>query len=92
MHICLLPVEVLLDIFASIDPDRPGFDTNVSTVAVLARTCRKFKEPALDTLWKDVIGFKPLILCLPGGVRGKIISKETRPGFIKSQKQLKLVS
>ena len=83
MHICLLPVEVLLDIFASIDPDRPGFDTNVSTVAVLARTCRKFKEPALDALWKDVIGFKPLILCLPRGVRGRVISKE---GLKKSRK------
>ena len=91
MHICLLPVEVLLDIFASIDPDRLGSVTNMSTVAVLARTCRKFKEPALDTLWKDVTGFKPLILCLPGSVRGKT-RKETEPVFRKSQKQFKLVS
>jgi len=91
MHICLLPVEILLDIFASIDSGRRGWDTtrNMSTVAVLARTCRKFKEPALDTLWKDVTGFKPLILCLPGGVRGQIISKE---GLKNSQEQLKLVS
>jgi len=78
MHICLLPVEVLLDTFAFIDPG-PDFK---STVAVLARTCRKFKEPALDILWKDVSGFKPLFLCLPGGVRGRVIR----------QKQRKLVS
>ena len=89
MHICLLPVEVLLNIFASIDRDRPGSDPNVSTLAVLARTCRKFKEPALDTLWKDVIGFRPLILCLSRGVRGWVIS---RGGQKKTQKQLKLVS
>jgi len=73
MHICLLPVEILLDIFASIDLDSPDFE---STVAVLARTCRKFKEPALDILWRDVAGFKPLIPYLPSGVGGQIISKE----------------
>ncbi|KAG1857392.1 hypothetical protein DFJ58DRAFT_330906 [Suillus subalutaceus] len=45
-------------------------------LAVLARTCRKFKEPALDILWGRICGFKPLISCLPEGVsnrdRGKL--------------------
>lgn len=36
-----------------------------ATVALLARTCRIPKEPALDTLWKDISGFEPLIACLP---------------------------
>jgi len=89
MHICLLPIEVLLNIFTAIDPDRRGPVPNMSTLAVLARTCRTFKEPALDTLWKNVIGFKPLILCLRGCVRGQIIDEET---LKKSRKQLKLVS
>ncbi|KAG1808214.1 uncharacterized protein BJ212DRAFT_1281054 [Suillus subaureus] len=34
----------------------------------LARTCRTFKEPALDILWENIDGFEPLISCLPEGV------------------------
>ncbi|OAX39540.1 hypothetical protein K503DRAFT_689406 [Rhizopogon vinicolor AM-OR11-026] len=37
-------------------------------LAALARTCRAFKEPALDTLWKNIYGFEPLISSLPEGV------------------------
>ncbi|KAG1757077.1 hypothetical protein EDB19DRAFT_2019977 [Suillus lakei] len=68
MHVCLLPIEILLHIFAIYK------DWNAKhcvTLAALARTCRKFKEPALDILWKDINGFEPLILCLPEGVSNK---------------------
>ncbi|KAJ8582698.1 hypothetical protein M405DRAFT_776226, partial [Rhizopogon salebrosus TDB-379] len=71
MHICLLPIEILLHIFAIIN-DRGCYQArldSLATIAALARTCRTFKEPALDTLWKDMQGFKPLILCLPEGIR-----------------------
>jgi len=75
MHICLLPTETLFCIFTSI------FEAYVyrSTLAALARTCRTFKEPALDILWKDLSGFEPFILCLPESVRkrdvlGKLVS------------------
>ncbi|KAG1857393.1 hypothetical protein DFJ58DRAFT_913524 [Suillus subalutaceus] len=69
MHVYLLPTEILIYIFTVNDDEesynrRPFF----AQLAVLARTCRKFKEPALDILWKHVYGFKPLISCLPEGV------------------------
>ncbi|OAX33881.1 hypothetical protein K503DRAFT_486229 [Rhizopogon vinicolor AM-OR11-026] len=69
MHISLLPIDILLDIFETIyDPIQRK--DSLATIAALARTCKEFKEPALDSLWKDIHGFKPLILCLPEGVRG----------------------
>ncbi|KAG2338013.1 hypothetical protein BDR05DRAFT_1062970 [Suillus weaverae] len=58
MHLCLLPPEILLQIFSIHEFDQP-------TLASLARTCRTLKEPALDILWKYINGFKPLIVCLP---------------------------
>ncbi|OJA20410.1 hypothetical protein AZE42_07487 [Rhizopogon vesiculosus] len=67
MHICLLPTETLLDIFANIRGQR-GSSRGRATIAALARTCRKFKEPALDTLWEHTIGFEPFISCLPDDV------------------------
>ncbi|KAG2043676.1 hypothetical protein BDR03DRAFT_887419 [Suillus americanus] len=66
MHVCLLPPEILLHIF-SICRDCQLIRPHV-TLASLARTCRIFKEPALDILWENIDGFEPLISCLPGGV------------------------
>ncbi|OJA09364.1 hypothetical protein AZE42_08536, partial [Rhizopogon vesiculosus] len=60
--------EILLDIFeTAIDNNFKGRKSR-ATLAALARTCRTFKEPALDTLWKNINGFEPLISCLPEGV------------------------
>ncbi|KAG1734673.1 uncharacterized protein EDB91DRAFT_1348494 [Suillus paluster] len=61
MHVCLLPTEILLAIIEKYGPFSPA------TLAALARTSTTFKEPALDMLWKDIRGFKPLISCLPEG-------------------------
>ncbi|KAG2033852.1 hypothetical protein BDR03DRAFT_653547 [Suillus americanus] len=79
MHICLLPTEILLRIFTINIPESNIWIIPVlrAPLAVLAGTCRKFKEPALDILWGRIIGFKPLISCLPEGVcnrdrRGKL--------------------
>ncbi|KAF8549232.1 hypothetical protein OG21DRAFT_1421666 [Imleria badia] len=36
-----------------------------STLASLARTCRTFKEPALDELWGTLDDLSPLVRCLP---------------------------
>ncbi|KAG1848615.1 hypothetical protein C8R48DRAFT_614777, partial [Suillus tomentosus] len=33
--------------------------------ACLARTCKTFNEPALDTLWQDLDGLEPLLSCMP---------------------------
>ncbi|KAG1892339.1 hypothetical protein F4604DRAFT_1565242 [Suillus subluteus] len=67
MHICLLPTETLHHIFTTIYED--SIPISRATFAALARTCRTFKEPALDMLWKRLDGFESLILCLPESVR-----------------------
>ncbi|KAF8429864.1 hypothetical protein L210DRAFT_800958, partial [Boletus edulis BED1] len=35
------------------------------TLASLARTCRAFKEPALNLLWEEMLNLSPLAQCLP---------------------------
>jgi len=67
--ICLLPIEILTEIFAAIY-EKNSWTSPLPTFAALARTCRRFKEPALNALWKDMDDFMPLILCLPEDVRG----------------------
>ncbi|KAG1815521.1 uncharacterized protein BJ212DRAFT_1357095 [Suillus subaureus] len=91
MHICLLPTEILFRIFTTIYGDTTSmYEDSITisraTLATLARTCRTFKEPALDILWKHLDGFEPLVLCLPESVRnrdvqGKLTLK--RPPFIR---------
>ncbi|KAG1751340.1 uncharacterized protein EDB91DRAFT_601541 [Suillus paluster] len=72
--------DILLDIISIYEDYSP---VSCATLAALARTCRIFKEPALDTLWKDINGFKPLLSCLPEsvvytfGLRGMLML--TRP-------------
>jgi hypothetical protein len=70
MNICFLPIEVLVEVFVTIYEGYP-IRESLYTLAALARTCRTFKEPALNALWKNMNGFKPLILCLPEGVVGR---------------------
>ncbi|KAG1765313.1 hypothetical protein EDD22DRAFT_800785 [Suillus occidentalis] len=72
MHICLLPPEILLHVFAIYQEDSRG---SRATLASLARTCKTFKEPALDILWQALDELDPilscLVACLPAGVSGK---------------------
>ena len=37
----------------------------ISDLPALARTCRTYKEPALDILWSTLIDLSPLARCLP---------------------------
>jgi hypothetical protein len=79
-----LSTEILLHIFTiihEIKNPRAWGSVNIyrATIAALASTCRTFKDPALDVLWKDIEGFKPLLLCLPEGLvrkegNGKLVS------------------
>jgi hypothetical protein len=79
-----LPTEILLHIFTIIHEIKnprawDSANINRATIAALARTCRTFKDPALDVLWKDINGFKPLLLCLPEGLirregKGRLVS------------------
>ncbi|KAF8550069.1 hypothetical protein OG21DRAFT_1469182 [Imleria badia] len=56
MHHALEIQEILLNIFGHCHPD---------DLPSLARTCRGFKEPALDVLWEELDNLSPLVRCLP---------------------------
>ncbi|KAF8550691.1 hypothetical protein OG21DRAFT_1487585 [Imleria badia] len=61
MHHALQIQEILLNIFGySRDPSITS-----TNLPALARTCRAFKEPALDVLWKELHNPSPLAQCLP---------------------------
>ncbi|KAF8128657.1 hypothetical protein EV363DRAFT_1340269 [Boletus edulis] len=63
MHHALEIQEILLNIFGHcywlVDT------TGRPELASLARTCRAFKEPALDILWEEFYDLSPLTRCLP---------------------------
>ena len=52
--------EILLNIFAHCQR-RLGYWKFAADLAVLARTCRTFEEPALDVLWRELYGLSPLV-------------------------------
>ncbi|OAX38826.1 hypothetical protein K503DRAFT_132633 [Rhizopogon vinicolor AM-OR11-026] len=77
VHICLLPAEILLVIFTIIREEPRTHDSlKQKTIAALARTCRTFKEPALDVLWKNINGIKPLLSFLPEGVVTETVDRQ----------------
>ncbi|TFK55530.1 hypothetical protein OE88DRAFT_630514 [Heliocybe sulcata] len=53
MHRCLLIPELLSNIFE--------FQERKRELAILARTCRAFGDPALDVLWRDLSSLSTLI-------------------------------
>ena len=60
MHHALEIQEILLNVF----------DQCCSFhLPALARTCRAFKEPALDVLWENLDDLSPLVGCIPEGSR-----------------------
>ena len=71
MHHALEIQEILSNIFFYCSPVlspnlSPHFHKIVfPALAALARTCRAFKEPALDALWRELIDLSPLVRCLP---------------------------
>ena len=75
-HALQIP-EILLNIFSHCPP--PSRETPHSDLPALARTCRAFKEPALDLLWEELPDPSPLVQCLPGASRF-----ETIPDFNSS--------
>ncbi|OJA18954.1 hypothetical protein AZE42_06037 [Rhizopogon vesiculosus] len=91
----ILPTEVLFHIFTTIDGAGEGSRDqrreSRATIAAVARTCRAFKEPALDVLWKNIDGIKPLISRFPQGVVGKTAQGKLtlgRPPFAEEWKLL----
>ena len=67
MHRALQIEEVLSDIFHHFSPDIGILwrEETIPELAALARTCRAFKEPALDILWRVLHHLSPLLWCLP---------------------------
>ncbi|KAF8441649.1 hypothetical protein L210DRAFT_3537794 [Boletus edulis BED1] len=65
MHHTLQIQEILLNIFGHCCQYEFGVLHVSSGVAALARTCRAFKEPALDVLWEELIELSSLVCCIP---------------------------
>ncbi|KAI6132298.1 hypothetical protein EDD17DRAFT_285159 [Pisolithus thermaeus] len=70
MHPCLRITEILDLIISFMVDERihePGEVCGIrhQDIARLARTCKAFKDPALDVLWRTQPSLSPLIMCLP---------------------------
>lgn len=73
MHQALLVCEILLEIFKhvnDIDWQNPIMSYHEimslvrASLAALARTCKKFYEPAMNELWAGIHGLNPLLGCV----------------------------
>ncbi|KAI6115152.1 hypothetical protein EDD16DRAFT_1892797 [Pisolithus croceorrhizus] len=70
MHPCLRIAEIL-DLIISFMVDerihKPGEVCGIrhQDIERLARTCKAFRDPALDVLWRTQPSLSPLIMCLP---------------------------
>ena len=80
MHHALYLEEILLNIFGHCSPPESLHRLSqrrryTADLAVLARTCQTFKEPALNLLWKELVDLSPLARCLPEACRsfGKVL-------------------
>ncbi|KAJ7127285.1 hypothetical protein C8R43DRAFT_1240431 [Mycena crocata] len=61
--------EILDVIFSHLAycPSAPGwFGCGARDLAALARTCKTFRDPALDILWRRQDSLTPAVRCLPG--------------------------
>ncbi|KAF8555323.1 hypothetical protein OG21DRAFT_1507854 [Imleria badia] len=63
MHHALQIPEILLNICGHCH--LPSWHRDTPDLPALARTCRTFKEPALDVLWEALVDPSPLAKCLP---------------------------
>ncbi|KAI6142830.1 hypothetical protein BKA82DRAFT_532008 [Pisolithus tinctorius] len=65
MHACLGVLDFLHLIIGKVtDADNPILVAKTR----LARTCRVFMDPALDTLWRKQSSLSPLVMCLPSSL------------------------
>ncbi|KJA28045.1 hypothetical protein HYPSUDRAFT_62437 [Hypholoma sublateritium FD-334 SS-4] len=69
MHSALLIDEILRLVFSF------ASETGPSTLAVAARCCKAWRDPALDFLWNRLSCFKPFVLLFSGGsvVNGEFV-------------------
>jgi hypothetical protein len=62
--VCFLIPEIVCLICDQVQNLPDPRDSN-NSLAVLARTCRFFHEPAVSKLWYDLESLAPLIMCMP---------------------------
>ena len=73
MHHCLEVQELIALICALVpDGDIPT-TTDHRTLVTLARTCRKFKNPALDVLWRTQTSLAPIVNLFLAEGKGKTV-------------------
>ncbi|KAF8124959.1 hypothetical protein EV363DRAFT_1177295 [Boletus edulis] len=67
MHHALQIQEILLNIFGHCcqSSEVTGDLFLCSGFEALPRTCRAFKEPALDVLWEELFELSPIVRCVP---------------------------
>ncbi|KAF7973485.1 hypothetical protein HWV62_15098 [Athelia sp. TMB] len=63
MHRCLWISEIVANIANEIEQE--GWDEKCSTLAKLARTCRMFSEPSLNSLWRVQKTLVPVLRTMP---------------------------
>ena len=77
MHPCLLSLDIFsnildhaLTLVQDVDPFRSSnmYVPGNPTLASLARTCKAFMEPTLDTLWRSQVNLVPLVQTFPEDV------------------------
>ncbi|KAJ7042331.1 hypothetical protein C8F04DRAFT_1390734 [Mycena alexandri] len=71
MHAALEIPEIVQAVFGQIDHSPQsigGYDLDIRTLAVLARTCSAFCDPALDLLWAEQRDLGALMGCFPNGL------------------------
>ena len=66
VHRCLLVPELFGLVCGVLMHDyKTGPIQRSATLASLARTCRAFEGPALDVLWREIEGLRPLLCTMP---------------------------
>ena len=67
VHRCLLVPELFSLVCEALRHDRCDMRLRrrLATLASLARTCHAFEGPALDVLWREIEGLRPLLCTMP---------------------------
>ncbi|KAF8121708.1 hypothetical protein EV363DRAFT_1362970 [Boletus edulis] len=87
MHPALYVEEILLEIFGyCYDREEYTMCINKTDLPALARTCKAFRDPALDILWAELYSLAPLIRCLPGASK-QIVDNTTIYSLNRSLEQ-----
>ncbi|KAJ7172789.1 hypothetical protein C8R43DRAFT_1208810 [Mycena crocata] len=80
MHPCLQTLDTVAIVFSHLDPAQaPRYGCR--TLSALSRTCLRFRDPALDVLWREQT-LENILKCLPDDVF--VIAKvNALPGYLQ---------